>query len=235
MATLKGPVTAPAWYSSQPMDGGIGPGFAVNVGAGGVGGAARPATGRTGAQVRGAGQLRIEADVVRAAGRQRRRATVVQGAGGVVIGPDRRGVEIDDAVVERAPIRPASARRPSCRSACSCSACPTRSDARIVGEAAVVERPAGRPTARIAGQGAVVQRAPNSLRRRNCRSSGSCSACPQMPRSPSCPSACSCSACSQMPRRPSCPSACSCSACPQIAPPPELPVSVQLFSVHSGP
>src|SRR5437870_717714 len=73
------------------------PGFAVNVRAAGVGRAARRAAGGRGAQVRGAGQLRVHRNVAHTLGRLRRRATVVQVAGSI-IRPLLRGVEINDAV-----------------------------------------------------------------------------------------------------------------------------------------
>ena len=60
MATRQRPGHRPGVVFIAADGGRSGPGFAVNVRAGGVGGAAGPAAGRTGAQVRGAGQLRLE-------------------------------------------------------------------------------------------------------------------------------------------------------------------------------
>src|SRR5439155_1058938 len=80
------------------------PGFAINVGAAGVGGVARPTTGGIGAQMRGAGQLRIQGNVAKTAGWLWRRAAVVQRAVKVIIGPLQRTVEIDNAIVQRTAI-----------------------------------------------------------------------------------------------------------------------------------
>src|SRR5437879_11626769 len=77
----------------------IGPGLAVNVGAADVGGVARPAARRAGAQVRKAGELRVRGNVPNAVSRLRRRATIVQGAVRIIIPP---AVEIDDAIIQRA-------------------------------------------------------------------------------------------------------------------------------------
>jgi len=101
----------------------------------------------------------------------RRGAAVVQGAVGIIIGPLLRGVEINDAVVER-------------RRACSAAVC---SSGRITGQRAVIEEGRTCPTTTevrwpIAGQRAVVERgacAPPPLRMfpwPNCCSTRSCSA-----------------------------------------------------------
>src|SRR6266568_3761415 len=59
--------------------------------------------------MRETGQLRVRRNVAGPIFRQRLRTAIVQGAGGIIIRPVHRVVEIDDAIAQRAPSRPAAA------------------------------------------------------------------------------------------------------------------------------
>ena len=86
----------------------IGPSLAVDVHTSCVSSAAGSTAGRIDAEMKGAGEQRVSADVLDPAW-QRCRATVIKGVIIVIaIGSARSRVKIDDAIVQRAPIRPAT-------------------------------------------------------------------------------------------------------------------------------
>jgi len=126
--------------------------------------------------MRGTGQMWIQGNVADTVGWQRHGATVVQGAGGIIIPPELRDVEIDNGVVQRAARRPdrVAAQRALFQGA-STARCRSSS------QRAIVQRAARHPVAAEATvvQGATTARQPH--RRPSCRSTCSCSACRMTP------------------------------------------------------
>jgi len=103
MLTLKGPVSAAAWFSSQPMDGGLAqasPSISVPW--------RRRCCRRhdkVNSRSRGStGQLWVGTDVAETVWGHGHRATVVERAGSVIVAPKGVRVKINDAVAKRAAI-----------------------------------------------------------------------------------------------------------------------------------